>query len=214
MNIVNCYYKPGPATKKKERIISIDKNKNAGTAVYDTWGKFYIAGNYIEGSPRATSDNWTYGVYNQFHSSYGTISAVDKAAMKRDAEHATGNNVTTHTAQVAYEKVLEYGGASLFRDAVDTRIIENVRNGTYSFEGSNGSTDGIIDSQADVGGWPVLNTQPAPTDTSGDGMPDEWKLHMKLDPQKKEANGHDLSTGYENIEVYLHSLVKQIMDNQ
>lgn len=211
VNIVNCYYKPGPATTKKERIVSIDKNKNAGTAVYDIWGKFYISGNYVEGSTRATNDNWTYGVYNQFHSSYGAVSAADKAAMKRDAEHPIENNVTTHPAQVAYEKVLEYGGASLFRDAVDTRVIENVRNGTYSFAGSNGSVNGIIDSQADVGGWPVLNSQTPLTDTSGDGMPDEWKLQMKLDPQKKETNGHDLSTGYENIEVYINSLVKHIM---
>lgn len=214
VNIVNCYYKPGPATAKKERIISIDKNKTSGTAIYDVWGKFYIDGNYLEGSARATDDNWTYGVYNQFHSSYGTVSAADKAAMKRAEEHPINNNVTTHTAQVAYEKVLEYGGASLVRDPVDVRIMENVRNGTYSFEGSNGSTKGIIDSQVDVGGWPELKTTAAPTDTSADGMPDEWKLQMKLDPQKAEANGHDLSTGYENVEVYINSLVKQIIEGQ
>ena len=72
VNIVNCYYKPGPATTKKERIISIDKNKVAGTAVYDKWGKFYINGNVLSASTLATEDNWTYGVYNQFHGSYGS----------------------------------------------------------------------------------------------------------------------------------------------
>jgi hypothetical protein len=214
VNIVNCYYKPGPATSKEERIISIDKNKTPGTAVYDIWGKFFIDGNYMAGSTRATNDNWTYGVYNQFHSSYGNVSGADKSAMRMDQEHPINENVTTHTAQEAYEKVLQFTGASLFRDAVDARIIENVRNGDFSFEGSNGSTKGIIDSQTDVGGWPELISMDAPTDTSEDGMPDDWKTMMKLDPQKKQTNGHSLSTGYENIEVYLHYLVKDIIENQ
>lgn len=64
-NIVNCYYKPGPATTKKERIISIDKLLEPGYAISDIWGKFYIDGNVMTGSTRATNDNWTYGVYNQ-----------------------------------------------------------------------------------------------------------------------------------------------------
>ena len=152
VNIVNCYYKPGPATTKAERIISIDKNKNEGTEVYDIWGKFYIDGNYVEGSERATADNWTYGVYNQFHGSYGEVSEEDKIAMRLSEPHDIGNNVTTHSAQEAYEKVLDFAGASLRRDAVDARIAREVREGTYTYEGSNGSSNGIIDSQADVGG--------------------------------------------------------------
>ncbi len=208
VNIVNCYYKPGPATTKKERIISIDKNKDPGTDIYDIWGKFYIAGNVLEGSPRATEDNWTYGVYNQFHSSYGTVSAADKTAMRRTSQHPTEGNVTTHSAEEAYEKVLEIAGASLVRDAVDARVIEDVRNGSFTAPGSAGSTHGIIDSQHDVGGWPELASTPPPTDSSEDGMPDDWKTAQKLDPEKYEANGNDLSTAYDNVEVYVNSLVK------
>ncbi len=214
VNIVNCYYKPGPTTKKKERIVAIDKNKNQGTEVYNIWGKFYIAGNYMEGSTRATNDNWTYGVYNQFSSDYGTVSEADKAAMRLAQEHPIHNNVKTHTAQEAYLKVLDIGGASLVRDAIDTRIVEEVRNGTYTFEGSNGSTKGIIDSQSDVGGWPELKPEAAPEDTSGDGMPDDWKIKNKLDPAKYEANGRDLSTAYDNVEIYINSLVKNIIAKQ
>lgn len=214
VNIVNCYYKPGPVTTKTSRIIAIDKNLDSGTEVYDTWGKFYIDGNYIEGNNLVNSDNWTNGVYNQFHSKYGIISEADKQAMKLAVPHDINNNVTTHTAQVAYERVLDYSGASLVRDAVDIRIIGDVRNKEYSFEGSLGSTNGIIDSQADVGGWPVLISTEPPVDTSGDGMPDDWKVAKKLDPNAKEANGHDLSTGYENLEVYLNELVADIISNQ
>lgn len=214
VNIVNCYYKPGPATTKTERVIAIDKNKNEGTDVYDIWGKFYIDGNYMEGSTRATDDNWEFGVYNQFHSSYGTVSEEDKAAMRLSDPHDIENNVTTHSAQEAYEKVLDYAGASLERDAVDTRIVGEVRNASYTYEGSNGSTDGIIDTQADVGGWPTLESVEPPKDTSGDGMPDDWKTEMKLEAEEDNPNGNELSTAYDNVEVYINSLVKEITENQ
>jgi hypothetical protein len=214
VNIVNCYYKSGPVTSKTERIASIDKNKIIGTEVYDIWGKFYINGNYVDGSTQSTDDNWNYGVYNQFHSSYGIVSEADKIGMRLVEPLNIANNVYTHTALVAYYKVLNYSGASLKRDAIDTRIANEVRTKTYTYEGSNGSTKGIIDTQSDVGGWPVLNSITAPLDTSGDGMPDNWKIEKKLKIADKNTNGHDLSTGYENIEVYINSLVASIDENQ
>ncbi|HPM31170.1 MAG TPA: pectate lyase [Chryseolinea sp.] len=240
VNIVNCYFKPGPATianngsSKQARIASFDKNKIKGTEVYDTWGKFYVDGNYIEGNANATNDNWTYGVLNQFHSTYTTypasctdvngntiaceytipISDADKTAMNRTTPHDIENNVTTHTALKAYDRVLDHAGASLVRDAVDVRIVTDVKNKTYQHEGSNGSTNGIIDTQGDVGGWPELNSTTPPDDTDGDGMPDAWETTMKLDPAVAKPNGKDLSTGYDNIEVYLNSLVKAIVEEQ
>ncbi|MBD0823744.1 pectate lyase family protein [Aestuariibaculum marinum] len=214
VNIVNCYYKPGPATTKTTRIMSIDKNKVEGTEVYNIWGKFYINGNYVEGSTQTTNDNWTYGVYNQFHGSYGTVSEEDKNGMRVLEPHNINSNVTTHPAPIAYERVLDYGGASYKRDAIDTRIVNDVRTKSYTYEGSNGSTKGIIDTQSDVGGWPELASETPPTDTSGDGMPDDWKVAMKLKATDNNPNGHDLSTGYENIEVYINSIVASITENQ
>lgn len=214
VNIVNCYYKPGPVTSKTDRILSIDKNKIIGTEVYNIWGKFYVNGNFVEGNVNATNNNWDYGVYNQFHSSYGVVSDADKKNMKLDAPLDIKGNVTTHTAQIAYERVLKYGGANLVRDAVDLRIIDDVKNKTYKFEGTNGSTKGIIDSQGDVGGWPVLNSTTPPLDTDGDGMPDAWETEKKLDPKVKNANGKDLSSAYDNIEVYLNDIVKEVNAGQ
>ncbi len=214
VNIVNCYYKAGPATAKTERIVSIDKNKVEGTEVYNIWGKYYVSGNVLAASTRATNDNWTYGVFNQFHSSYGVVSEEDKASIRRTEPHPIGDNVTTHTALVAYDRVLSFAGASLVRDAVDERIIKNVKDGDYSFEGSNGSTNGIIDTQSDVGGWPELESLAPPVDSSADGIPDNWQIEKKLDPAKHQAIGHDLSTGYDNIEVYINSLVDNITSNQ
>ncbi|EJF11359.1 hypothetical protein [Pontibacter sp. BAB1700] len=213
INIVNNYYKPGPLTTKKERIFSIDKNKTAGTEVYGIWGKFYINGNVVEGSTRATNDNWTYGVYNQFHGSYGTVSAADKAAMRLESPHPINNNVTTHTAEVAYERVLDYAGASLVRDAVDVRVVDNVRNNSFTAPGSSGSINGIIDSQEDVGGWPELKSKSAAKDTDGDGIPDDWEMAHKLDPNKPQDK-RNLSTAYDDIEVYINSLVQDIIKEQ
>ena len=97
------------------------------------------------------------------------------------------------------------------------RILTHVANKTYTAHGSSGdqySRFGIIDKASDVGGWPVLQSLPAPVDTDSDGMPDAWETTMKLDPKIANANGKDLSSGYDNIEVYINSLVKEITDNQ
>lgn len=214
-NIVNCYYKPGPGTTKKERIVSIDKNKIAGTAVYDTWGKFYISGNVLEASSRATADNWTYGVYNQYHSSYGTVPETEKIAMRRTNQFNPGE-ITTHTAEIAYLKVLDYSGASLKRDTIDKRILKDVRTGTATFmTGGNGSVNGIIDTQSAVGGWPILNSTTAPVDSDSDGMPDEWETQHSLNPSDPaDAQTNSIDGGYPNVEVYLNSLVATISENQ
>ncbi|TDN95426.1 hypothetical protein DET49_10121 [Salegentibacter sp. 24] len=214
LNIINNYYKPGPATTKKDRIISIDKNKNVGTEIYDIWGKFYIDGNYVEGSSQVNQDNWKYGVYNQFHHSYGEVSDAEKKEMRIFEPHNIEDNVTSHLPEKAFDKVISYGGASLVRDGVDKRIADEVKTGTYTYEASNGSGLGIIDTQTDVGGWPELLSKEPALDTSGDGMPDSWKEKMGLDPERNNANGRDLSTAYDNVEVYLNSLVENIIQNQ
>jgi len=218
INLVNNYYKPGPATKNKDRIFSIDKYmKSSSSAIYNKWGKFYIAGNYVHGRTAPTNDNWAYGVYNQYHSRYGKVSQADKDAMKLVNPLEIGNNVTTHTAIMAYRVVLDFAGASLNRDGIDSRIIEHTRKGTFTVNGSSGeanSTNGIIDKPSDVGGWPLLNTGTVLLDTDLDGMPDEWEKANKLDPNKADAIGRDLSTGYDNVEVYINFLVKHITEHQ
>lgn len=215
VNIVNCYYKPGPATTKNERIISIDKNTEAGTAVYNTWGKFFIDGNYMSASTRATNDNWTYGVYNQFNSKYLPVSDEDKAAMHLTEALASGG-VTTHTAAVAYENVLKYAGASLARDTVDKRIVHDVRTGSATvMDGGNGSVNGIIDTQAAVGGWPQLNSTTAPTDTDNDGIPDVWETDHGLSPDDPgDAQLKTVDGIYPNVEVYINSIVASIVEKQ
>lgn len=210
VNIVNNYYKPGPATpsgSKRNRIVSIDKNKNAGTEVYDIWGKFFVDGNAVEGSPQVLDDNWALGVLNQFHGSYGQISQAELDAMRLSEPHDIKQNVTTHNAAEALDLVLAHAGSSLRRDAVDLRILANVKANTFDFPGSLGSKNGIIDSQADVGGWPELERGESPVDTDQDGMPDAWEIGNKLDP-KDAADGAKVKPGtpYTYLEIYLNSL--------
>ncbi len=207
-NIVNNYYKPGPATptNRNKRIMQVSKVDAASIVTYSPgYGTFYIAGNYVHNNSAVTTNNWAGGV--DYDAGITQVMAQKITAFTNEA-------ITNHTAEQAYDAVLLYGGASYKRDAVDTRIMNEVKNGTATYNGSKTGYKGIIDSQTDVGGWPVLQSFTPLKDTDGDGMPDDWEIANKLDPNKANANGRELSTGYDNIEVYINSLVKTITDNQ
>lgn len=125
-------------------------------------------------------------------------------------------SIRQQTAEEAYQIALEQARASLpQQDAIDRRIIEEVREGTARFaggtyaEGRNlidpGMKSGIIDSQSDVGGWPELKSRPAPADGDGDGMPDSWELRFGFDPRNASDGPQDYDNdGYTNIEEYLN----------
>ena len=126
--------------------------------------------------------------------------------------------ISTQTAENAYNSVTSYAGASLKRDAVDSRIIGNILNGTVSCTaGSNGSTNGFIDSQKDVGGWPAYTyvVNDVPVDIDADGIPDAWETAHGLNPNSAtDGASTSLDGNYPNVEVYLNSLVKSITDVQ
>lgn len=217
VNLVNNYWKPGPGTSSstKERIVSTGRILDATSPMYGFWGKYYVDGNYVNGSPRATQDNWTYGVFSQFHGSQLPVTEADKDELKIETPHPFAE-ITTHSATKAYELVLDHAGANLFRDAVDLRAVGDTRSGIASImNGGNGSTNGYIDTQTAAGGWPELPTAAAPDDTDGDGMPDVWETEKGLNPTNiADGNLKTLDGGYTNIEVYINSIVKQITDIQ
>lgn len=184
-NVVNNYYKPGPSTKSSRKTRILDPSV--------PYGKFFVAGNVLEGFENITRNN-KLGITNN---------AADSALVSKSFEVELINE---HSARQAFELVLLGAGASLVRDAVDLRIVEEVKNGTASF-GKN--KDGIIDSQNDVGGWPELKTVPAPTDSDNDGMPDDWEQKNRLNPNDaSDAARYTLSKTYTNIEVYINGLVQ------
>ncbi|MEN9020688.1 MAG: hypothetical protein ABF370_09290 [Verrucomicrobiales bacterium] len=58
VNMVNNYYKPGPATtRNQDRIVALWNRIETWDPLYNVWGKFHIDGNVVIGSERATTDN-------------------------------------------------------------------------------------------------------------------------------------------------------------
>ena len=201
INMVNNYYKYGPATSKKTRLVdptvSCSYCSDGHTLIP---GQFYLAGNYMYGSTDVTNDNWK--------GSTQTGSNVKATTRWTDGLTAM---VKEQSAEEAYETVLAKAGCSLHRDVIDTRIADEVRQGKYTYKGSNGSTNGLIDSPSDVGGYPNLNAGTALADTDRDGMPDEWEDANGLD-KSSAADGklYTLSEDYTNLEMYLNSLVQDL----
>ena len=213
VNILNNYYKPGPATPKNSpvryRIAALgvrttkyctkaDGKPNVWKPMEHVWGKFYVDGNVIEGNKEVTKDNWTKGIYEQIKNSScdNTFTKQVKKEM-RLAKPLDAGIVTTHTAEQAYDLVLAHAGCSKQRDIIDIRIIEETQNGTATYIGSvtKGAENapGLIDLPTDVkpegatSAWPELSnggvTDDELRDTDGDGIPDTWETAHGLNPK-------------------------------
>jgi pectate lyase len=204
-NFIANYYKPGKATNSdvKARLLNpTTKCSNCGSGV--TPGKFYVVQNIMAGSETVTKDNWA-GVYPDESSK--------KDQCRSDKRFTLSTPMTSEqTAQEAYKTVLAKAGCSLVRDAIDTRIVSEVQNGSYTYTGSNGSTGGLIDTPNDVGGWPTYSgTKDYSLDTDKDGIPNAWETEHGLDPEDpKDARATTLQAPYLNLEVYLNDIVKDL----
>lgn len=212
-NLVNNYYKAGPASSNRNRILQPYADDGSNSQPRGTFGIFYITGNTVTASTINTNNNWL-GVH--LHTSFSTHApGITISDIRSDQEFDAGE-VTTHTALTGHQKVLAYAGASLKRDAVDLRIIHDATNGVATYtDGGNGSRNGLIDTQEAVGGWPELFTSDAPADSDNDGIPDFWEDANglnKYDPG--DALQSTVDGQYPNLEVYLYSLVADITDNQ
>jgi hypothetical protein len=193
LNLVGNYYIPGPAT----RVFHLLK-PDVGTP--QDRQQYYMAGNMMEGRPQYNANNWANG---------GSI--VDAVALPeiRAEKPLFEPHVTTHSAKEAYESVMADVGANLPRhDAVDRRILEDVAQRKFTHKGSKTGLPGIIDSQADAGGFPTLRSGPAPADNDHDGMADSWERTRGLNPADPEDRNHMTKDGYTNLEAYLHWIVE------
>jgi pectate lyase len=104
--------------------------------------------------------------------------------------------VATDSAASSYAKVLAKAGASRARDSVDAAVVAGVRD----------RTGHQIDSQRDMGGWPVLATGTSPVDTDHDGMPDAWERSHGLNPARDDSASDANHDGYTALEEYLNGL--------
>ena len=242
INIVNNYYKAGPATANKTRVtqISVATSSNAeGSPFMGYCARYHINGNYVTAANTPESYDWQGVIYDSGTSTingekycpdanhmYGENvtyvkdgNGVDCVSIKLDEPVTTGK-ITTHTAQTAYEKVLANVGASLYRDAVDARYMQEAANGTTTYIGSATKTGdgkaiqhrpGIIDFVKDQGEYVLESTKhSADYDADDDGIADAWEQANggDLDPKAKTL---DPKGFYTNLEVFANSLVEDIM---
>lgn len=167
-----------PGPSSQASNFMLDKNINS---------KMYFSGNCMNG--RLPSDQYSLIIYEDFK--------------KPDNGWKLSTPFESHTeniqsAEKAYAMVMKNGGAALDRDTYDERIVNEVITGRGR----------IIDSQRDVGGWPVLAAGEAYLDTDKDGMPDSWETVRGLDPYDPSDGCLDRdSDGYTNVEEFLNGLM-------
>jgi hypothetical protein len=139
VNYIGNFLKAGPSTTQKPWLLF-----HNGDAVVMP-GSLFVTNNILEGEhavPGVNQDNWRgMGYYYE----RSTIAAP---------EPFPAPPITTESPQSAYEHVLRDSGATFpRRDAVDERIVREVRNGTGH----------IINWVKDAGGWPDFPSATIPS---------------------------------------------------
>ncbi len=177
MNYVGNYLIAGPNTSDRYRL-------------FDGWDgtdlSIYQTGNLVDPDRDSSRDGYDRG-WNAFEGTYTKLTSP--AAMEP---------VTTQSAEDAYDNVLAQAGAFWWnRDSVDTRLVNDVIN----------NTGGIIDSQDEVGGYPVIPVEYRPTgfDTDMDGMPSYWEVWYGTGASSADNTGLGAG-GYTHLEQYLQWL--------
>ncbi len=220
-NIINNYFKPGPATPKNSNVGHRILKPESGRSKLDhhVYGRCYVNGNIMEGYPEVTKDNWNGGVQIEELGNAGKYTDYMKWTKPLPMPA-----LSIMPAEQAKDYVLANAGATLpKRDAVDRRITEQVRTGkitvspdvvapTTQFKHRRAALDsykiGIITDISQVGGYPEYKGS-AYKDTDTDGMPDDWEVKNKLNPKDPSDAGKMNGNGYCNIENYLNSVVSE-----
>ena len=188
LNLVNNFYREGPSTGIEDPAL----RGAIFTFMKDQPYKLFASGNTLDGYGEQTRDNWQAIRISRPDRPH----RYDLEAMRSDRPFSTPS-VSTQTAEQAYEAVLSSAGATLpARDAIDLRIVNDVRN----------RTGAVINFETDIaesGRWQTYRSLPAPIDSDGDGIPDYWEDQFGLD---KNAALHKNSDGYLYIEDYFNNV--------
>lgn len=187
LNWVNNYYQPGPDTPADIRGFAFDFHGDPGARIY-------AAGNHIQGSDAASNDNRLAVTYAK---KLGDLTPEQRAAMVV-AEPLGEMPAHVESAKDAYNTVLTEVGATLpARDAVDLRIINDVR----------ANTGKILQKETDLPAdqrWPDYRSLPPLADSDHDGIPDFWEKQFGLNPDDPNDSAK-VAGGYANIEHYFNN---------
>ena len=217
-NIINNYFKPGPATPKNNvghRILKPESGRSK--LKYQVYGRAFVDGNIMEGYPDITKNNWNGGVQIEEQPDAG-----EHMAYMKWHKPLPMPPINILTAQQAFKYVLANAGATLpRRDAVDERVIKQVATGKVQINPNVILPDsqfkhrrmpidsykiGIITDINQVGGYPAYQGKPH-QDADNDGIPDAWELKNGLNPKNPNDAAAIAKNGYSNIENFLNSLV-------
>ncbi|HSC55482.1 MAG TPA: T9SS type A sorting domain-containing protein [Phnomibacter sp.] len=193
VNFVNNYYKPGPASKIFVALTADHEGAGLGTQ------RYYFNGNVMPGRFDETSQD-----LGKRYTGTPTWETWVSAPF-------FPSEITMHTARDAYKHVLSDVGANQpFFDEHDQRMVRETRDSTFTYRGIRGGLPGIIDDQADAGGyepyWEI--TRADNWDTDHDGMPDWWETAHGFNPNStlgdfSESNGDPDHDGFTHLEAYL-----------
>ena len=219
-NLVNNYYKKGPSSKDRKYFVDaygVYSSKcstcNASN-IEEGYPTLYLSGNvYAQYPSMANGPEGVYWHNGEGHAHYREMASAPLALTGKDGAPAY---TSTHTAEKALELATAYAGASLARDAVDARIGDDVKNGTGAL------IKDIADVKAKYGAaWPSYTATAEQVarmkDSDADGMPDWFEEQFGLSKtDRNDANSVTLDKygRYTNLEMYLHYLVKDIVNAQ
>ena len=205
-NVVNNYYKWGPATSTgstsgvpiKNMIMNPSRTTTAPVLPYP---RVFLSGNYVDASAAVTARNWR-----------GIAPAGGTLADTAQIKVTTPFNILampTQTAQAAYTSVLAQAGCVLpARDVLDQRIVNDVQNRTGNLiDVQGGFPAHVTPYSVSQVAWPVLTCGAAPADTDHDGMTDVYELNNGLNPNNAADRQLTAANGYTNLENYLNGIV-------
>jgi pectate lyase len=231
-NYVANYFKYGPSSDRNKYEIKAYDEGGVGAEVY-------VEGNI--GPHRAScseAEDLAVDPSLRAVSEPGTVDPNTKAHLV--TRRFPAPPVTTYVAfdttkgTDAYREVLAEAGNSqglsavgefyMRRDAVDKRIVEEVRRGEGRIIDAPGSSSCLgacrgmsyilsagdytkygISDPLDADGWPVLAAGSPTADSDHDGMPDNWEILHGLNPNDaSDANLDPDGDGYSNLEEYLN----------
>jgi pectate lyase len=197
-NFVGNYYKPGPAHPDDNVFIELSAARKGKTLTGPSL--WYLADNVMEG--QKVKDNWQL-ISNKTGFSIEQMKREQPLSLPEYTTYLT----PAESAKKAYQHVLEKAG-TICRDAVERRIVDDVRSGHPRYQGVTANKPGIIDSPADADGWPVYAPATPVADSDHDGMADDWERARGLDPNNPDdRNTVIFPEGYTALEVYLNYLM-------
>ena len=183
-NFVGNYFKRGPSSTSNTGIKHVDEGGLAA--------QVYVQGNI---GPTRSND------------SLPESDIVDSGSRGYlVSTRILAPSITTANAADAYNQVLagagntqgldSLGNFTWRRDAIDQRIVNDVKNGTGK----------IINDPSEVGGWLIIASGTTYTDSDHDGMPDSWENKYGFNPGNAADGPSDADgDGYTNLEEFLNA---------